>query len=82
MVLFGVSIIRTRVFSRWAGILLILGTVGVPIAYLAGLPEKVVIGGPILAGIGQIWLGYELLCFFRNPAIRSQTKIKEVEGRV
>src|SRR5689334_18495083 len=61
MVLFGVSIIRTRVFSRWAGILLILGTAGVPIAYLTGLPEKVVIGGPILAGIGQIWLGYELL---------------------
>src|SRR5262245_13534758 len=82
MVLFGVSVIRARVFSRWAGILLILGTVGVPIAYLTGLPEKVVISGPILAGIGQIWLGYELLRFLKNPATRSQSRLKEVEGNV
>lgn len=81
-VLFGISIIRARVLSRWAGILLILGTVGVPIAYLAGLPEKVVIGGPILAGIGQIWLGYELLRLLRKPTARPQTSIREAEGAV
>lgn len=61
VVLSGISVIRARVFARTAGILLIIGPVIIPIAYLSGLSVKVVaIGGAAIAA-GQIWLGYGLL---------------------
>jgi hypothetical protein len=61
VVLSGISVIRARVFPRTAGVLLIIGPVIIPIAYLAGLSVRVVaIGGAVIAA-GQIWLGYELL---------------------
>lgn len=59
-VLFGASILRAKVFSRWPGILLIVGTAVIPIAYLAHLPEKVIAIGGSLAGVSLIWLGSEL----------------------
>lgn len=60
-ILFGVSVIRTKVFPNWAGILLIVGSLIIPAAYLTGLPEKVVAIGGWLVGASQIWLGYDLL---------------------
>src|SRR6266542_1690615 len=60
-VLFGTSIIRAGVFPRWAGILLVVGTLILPVAYLAGLSVRVVGFGGGLAGVGQIWLGTALL---------------------
>ena len=61
VVSFGVSVIRAKVFPRGAGVLLAIGPVIIPIAYLSGLSVRVVaIGGAIMAA-GQIWLGYELL---------------------
>ena len=60
-ILFGVSLIRTKAFPNWAGILLIAGSLIIPIAYLTGLPEKVVALGGWLIGASQIWLGYDLL---------------------
>jgi hypothetical protein len=60
-VLFGISVVRAKVFSRWAGILLAAGTVIIPIAYLAHLPEKVIAAGGSIAGASVAWLGYELL---------------------
>jgi hypothetical protein len=65
-VLFGFSIIRAKTFPRWAGILLIFGTVIIPIAYLAGFSVRVVSVGAIIAGAGQVWLGYELLRMVPN----------------
>jgi hypothetical protein len=65
-VLFGFSIIRAKIFPRWAGILLIFGTVIIPIAYLAGFSVRVVSVGAIIAGAGQVWLGYELLRMVPN----------------
>jgi len=60
-VLFGISIIRAKTFSRWAGILLIVGTAIIPVAYLTGLSVHVVAIGGAVAAAGQVWLGYELL---------------------
>ena len=60
-VIFGLSVIRAHVFPKWAGGLLVVGTLLVPFAYLAGLPEKVVVAGGIIAGGAQVWLGYTLL---------------------
>jgi hypothetical protein len=66
-VLFGISVIRARVFPRWTGMLLMIGTAGIPIVYLVGLPVKAVAGAAILAGVGQLWLGYELFRILRQP---------------
>jgi hypothetical protein len=60
-VLFGLSIVRARVFPRWTGVLLMVGTLIVPIAYLAGLSVRAAGAGATLVGAAQIWLGYELL---------------------
>ncbi len=65
-VLFGSSVIRAKIFPKWAGILLIIGSVVIPIAYLAGFSVKVVALGATIAGTGQIWLGYELFRILRR----------------
>jgi hypothetical protein len=67
MVLFGISVVRAKFFPRWTGMLLVIGTIGIPIAYLIGLPVKAVAGAAILSGLGQFWLGYELLRVLRKP---------------
>jgi hypothetical protein len=60
-VLFGVSIIRAKMFSPWVGLLLMIGTIIIPIAYLAGLSVRAVAVGGAIAAAGQVWLGCELL---------------------
>lgn len=60
-IFFGLSIIRARVFPPLTGVLLAVGTLVVPIAYLAGFSVRVVGAGATLAGASQIWLGYDLL---------------------
>ena len=67
-VLFGSSVVKAKIFSRWAGILLVIGSVIIPIAYLAGFSVHVVAVGAIIAGAGQIWLGYELLRNLRDQS--------------
>lgn len=59
--LFGISLIRAKTFSSRAGILLMVGTIIIPIAYLSGLSIRVVAVGGGIAAVGQIWLGCELL---------------------
>ncbi len=67
-VLFGISVVRAKVFPRGAGLLLAVGTVIVPITYLAGLPVRVTALGAALAGVGQVWLGVALLRSLRPRA--------------
>jgi hypothetical protein len=69
-VLFGLSVIRAKVFPRPAGILLVVGSVTVPAAYLAKFSVHVVAVGALIAGAGQIWLGYELLRILRKSTLR------------
>jgi len=64
-VLFGVSIVRARVFPRSPGMLLAIGTAIVPITYLAGLSVRVTAVGAALAGVSEIWLGLALLRILR-----------------
>jgi hypothetical protein len=59
-ILFGLSIIQANVFPTWTGIVLIIGIAIIPIAYLSGLPVKVVAIGSLIAGIGQIRIGYQI----------------------
>ena len=60
-VLFGLSVVRARVFPRWPGILLAIGTASIPIGYAAGLSVHVLAVAAFVAAIGQIWLGVKLL---------------------
>lgn len=66
-VLFGSSVIRAKVFPKWAGVLLIIGPVVIPIAYLSHLSIHVVAAGAFIASAGQIWLGLELFHILRSP---------------
>ena len=59
-VLFGISVIRARVFSRWPGILLVIGTASVPILYFAVDSVRIIAAGAYASAAGQIWLGVEL----------------------
>ncbi len=65
-ILFGAVVIRAKVFLKWAGVLLITGSLVIPIAYLTGLPEKVVAVGGFLVGASQIWLGCDLFRILRK----------------
>ena len=57
-VLFGIAIIRSGVFSRWPGYLLILaGLVNIVINFLPNVPG---FWGGILFNIALAWIGYEL----------------------
>lgn len=67
-VLFGASIIRGKVFSRWPAIMLAIGTLIIPVAYLAGSSMNAIRVGAVIAGAGQIWLGYELIRMLRGSA--------------
>ncbi len=68
-ILFGISIVRARVFPRWTGVLLAAGTLVVPIAYLAGFSVRVAGAGATLAGVAQIYLGYDLLRKLRDRGV-------------
>ena len=64
--LFGIATFRARVFPRWAGALLVLGAVLVPVGALVP-PEwqpKIMIP----AGLSFVWLGYTLFSEQRVPA--------------
>jgi len=65
-ILFGISIIVAKVFPLWTGLVLIIGIVLIPVAYLSGLPVKVVAVGGTIAGIGQICLGYQVFRFYNK----------------
>jgi hypothetical protein len=57
-ILFGISVIRAKVFSRIASILFMVGMFFVPLGSV--FPESAVVIGSILAGIGLIWWSTEL----------------------
>jgi hypothetical protein len=54
--------------------LLVIGTAGIAIVYLVGLPVKAVAGAAILAGVGQLWLGYELFRILRQSTPLAEAK--------
>jgi hypothetical protein len=56
-ILFGISIIKAKVFPNTTGILMIVGIITVPVTYLLGLPIKITAIGAAIVAIAQIWLG-------------------------
>jgi hypothetical protein len=59
-ILFGISIIRAKVFPVWTGVALIVGTAAVPVAYFASVSVKFIAVAAAITASGQIRLGYEL----------------------
>jgi hypothetical protein len=57
-VLLGIATIRARVFSRWAGLLLIVGAVLSPAGFVIGIVSAV---ADMLVFLGLGWMGYTLL---------------------
>ena len=57
-ILFGISVIRAKVFSRIASILFMVGMFFVPLGSV--FPESAVVIGSIVAGVGLIWWSAEL----------------------
>jgi hypothetical protein len=56
--LLGIATMRARVFSRWAGLLLIVGAVLNPVSFVSGIVGTVAV---VLLTFGFGWMGYMLL---------------------
>jgi hypothetical protein len=57
-VLLGIATMRARVFSRWAGLLLVVGAVLDPVGFVSGLVGTL---ASVLLTLGLGWMGYALL---------------------
>jgi hypothetical protein len=64
--LFGIATFRARVFPRWAGALLVLGAVLIPVGALVPPEWQPKIMVPV--GLAFAWLGYALFSERRAPA--------------
>jgi hypothetical protein len=65
--LFGIATFRARVFPRWAGALLVLGTVLIPLG--AVIPPEWQPKIMIPVGLAFVWMGYALFSERRAPAV-------------
>jgi hypothetical protein len=67
MLLFGTSIIRSKMLPAFGGILLILGTVIFALASMAGDTEAIItVIGAFLTGVGFVWISFPILFHKRN----------------
>ena len=67
LVLFGIATFRARILPRWAGGLLVLGTLMVPVgAFVPIAIQAKIIMVPM--GLGLLWMGSALLTERRAPA--------------
>jgi hypothetical protein len=57
-VLLGLATMRARVFSRWAGLLLLVGAVLDPVSFVNGIVGTL---AAVLLTFGLGWMGYALL---------------------
>ncbi len=71
-ILFGISIISARVFSKWAVLLVIVGFI------LSFIPLPSIPVASTLAGLGLVWLGYQIQANARK--LRNQQVVPEVTG--
>jgi hypothetical protein len=65
--LFGIATFRARVFPRWAGALLVLGAVLIPVGAMVPPEWQPKIMIPV--GLAFAWLGYALFSERRAPAL-------------
>ena len=74
LILLGISIMRAGVLPRWAGLLLIIGTL-LDLAVLIGAPgEMIVKAGDLIFDAGKLWIVYTLWSATRTPVMLAQAK--------
>ncbi len=74
LVILGIAIMRAGVLSRWAGLLLIIGTL-LDLAVLIGVPGELIIkAGNLIFDAGKLWIVYALWSAARVPAMLTQAK--------
>jgi hypothetical protein len=70
LVLLGVAIMRAGVLPRWAGLLLIIGTL-LDLALLMGAPGELIVKlGDALFDVGKLWIVYGLWTYNSDPKQR------------
>jgi hypothetical protein len=72
-ILFGIATFRARILSRWAGVLLAVGTAMGPVAALLPLDLQPKIAVP--AGLALVWLGYSLWSEHRRKVSDSLSRV-------
>jgi predicted tellurium resistance membrane protein TerC len=70
--LFGIATFRAGILSRWAGVLLALGTALAPIAALIPLDSQPKVAVPV--GLALAWLGYSLWSERREQIVESTSE--------
>jgi hypothetical protein len=70
--LFGIATFRAGILSRWAGVLLALGTALAPIAALIPLDSQPKVAVPV--GLALAWLGYSLWLERREQIVESTSE--------
>lgn len=72
-ILFGVATMRAGVLPRWAGLMLILGSVlfliSEAVSFDASLSHLIVTIGDVIFGSGFVWLGHALRSEKHDPAL-------------
>ena len=74
LILLGIAIMRAGVLPRWAGLLLIIGTL-LDLAVLIGAPgEWIVKAGDLIFDLGKLWIVYALWSAARTPLMLAKAK--------
>ncbi len=76
--LFGIATFRAGILSRWAGVLLALGTGLAPLAALLSLELQPKIAVPV--GLGLIWLGYSLFMERREKTAEASLDLRTIKA--
>ncbi len=77
-ILFGIATFRARVLSRWAGVLLAVGTAMGPLAAFLPLDLQPKIAVP--AGLALAWLGYSLWSERRAKSASALTGLRQASA--
>ena len=74
LVLLGIAVMRAGVLPRWAGLLLIIGTLLDLAALIGASGELIVKLGDLIFDAGKLWIVYALWSAARVPAMLAHTK--------
>jgi hypothetical protein len=74
LVLLGIVVMRAGVLPRWAGLLLIIGTL-LDLAVLIGAPGELIVKlGDLIFDAGKLWIVYALWSAARGPVMLAQAR--------
>lgn len=78
-VIFGVAVLRARILSRWAAILLIVASAITPLAGVLPHEQQRLLAIPV--GIALVWLGYSLWSERRKTVTRRSERQSAMSGQ-